>query len=162
MVDAMNKKPTPKYVWQMLFFGALILSWSGLGCSRSEPPAVIDHGPVVHVITDAEFNQQVLASPVPVLVDFWASWCPPCRMMNPILAEIATEQAETLRIVKVNTDDARALAERFNIRALPTLLLYRNGQAVAMQEGAMYKDALLQWIETQLATADVTTSTPAP
>jgi thioredoxin 1 len=153
--------------WSALCLGAVTLSLTSAGCSRSEPDAVTsaqtkDDGPIIHVTTDADFNQQVLESPVPVLVDFWASWCPPCRMMEPILAEIAVEQAETLRVVKVNSDDARALAERFNIRALPTLLLFRNGQAVGMQEGAMRKASLQEWIRTQLATPDTMKSSPAP
>lgn len=163
----MNNISFPAHGRHAFVLSVLLVSVCVAGCKRSEPEVVQSSvaeqdGPIVHVITDADFNQQVMASPLPVLVDFWASWCPPCRMMNPILKEIAAEQAETLRVVKVNSDDARALAERFNIRALPTLLLFRNGQAVAMQEGAMQKDSLLQWIETQLATADAAKPASAP
>ncbi len=105
---------------------------------------------ILHALSNEDFNQMVLASPVPVLVDFWAVWCPPCRMMEPSLDAIAREKEGELRVVKVNVDDAQALAQRFKIRALPTLMLVREGRAVAMSEGAMRQSGLEEWIGEQL------------
>ena len=144
---------------------ALLAAISLIGCSQREESATSSDaeasvGPMMHAVTSEEFNEMVLASPVPVLVDFWAPWCPPCRKMTPILKEMAVVMDGTLRIVKVNTDDAPALAERFHIRALPTLLLVRNGKTVAMQEGAMNKAPLQEWIQQQLGIAGASTNAP--
>ena len=81
----------------------------------------------IHVSEDS-FDIAVLKSPVPVLVDFWATWCGPCKMISPILDEIAKEQAGKVRIAKIDVDQNPALASRFNIRGIPTMLLFQNGE----------------------------------
>ena len=79
-------------------------------------------------LTDANFDETVQNSDVPVLVDFWAPWCGPCRMMTPIIEQIATEYAEKAKICKVNTDESRNTAVKFGINAIPTLILFKGGQ----------------------------------
>ena len=79
-------------------------------------------------LTDENFPQEVLKSPVPVLVDFWAEWCGPCKMVAPILDELATEYDDRVKIAKVNIDEYQGLATQYGIRAIPTLLIFKDGQ----------------------------------
>ena len=83
-----------------------------------------DHGAEVIIASEAQFAEQVEGSKGVVLVDFWATWCPPCKIMNPILAELATAYAGKMTVAKVDVDDNRALAERFKIQSIPTLVLF--------------------------------------
>ena len=78
--------------------------------------------------TETNFNEQVLRSPQPVLVDFWAEWCGPCKMIAPLLDEIAREKAGSVKVAKVNVDQNQSLSSKYNIRAIPSLLLFKNGQ----------------------------------
>ena len=80
------------------------------------------------ILTDENFPQEVLKSPVPVLVDFWAEWCGPCKMVAPILDELATEYDDRVKIAKVNIDEYQGLATQYGIRAIPTLLIFKDGQ----------------------------------
>lgn len=105
---------------------------------------------LVHV-TDRNFEAEVLKSNIPVLVDFWAEWCGPCRMIAPILEEIATDLKGKLKVVKVNVDESQELAGQFNIMSIPTLLVFKKGEPVEQMVGAMSKDQLLAKIEPQLA-----------
>ena len=104
---------------------------------------------VLH-INDADFETTVVQSDIPVLVDFWAPWCGPCKMIAPILDEIATEFAGKAKIVKINVDDNQLVAGQFGVRSIPTLLLFKNGQLVATQVGALPKNQLAAFINQHL------------
>lgn len=101
-------------------------------------------------VTDATFEQEVLNSDVPVLLDFWAPWCGPCRMIAPILDELADEFAGKAKVVKVNVDDNPETAAKFGIRSIPTLLVFKNGEVVATQVGGVPKSQLASLIEQAL------------
>ncbi len=95
-------------------------------------------------LTDANFSQEVLNSDVPVLVDFWAPWCGPCRLITPVLEELSTEYAGKLKIGKVNVDENPIIAGSYGIMSIPTLILFRGGSPVGKVVGAMPKDVLKQ------------------
>jgi thioredoxin 1 len=95
-----------------------------------------------HEFTDANFDAEVLKSDKPVLVDFWAPWCGPCRMVAPIVAEISKEYDGKLKVGKVNTDDNQGVAARYGIMSIPTLMIFKNGSEVARIIGAQPKQAL--------------------
>ncbi|MDT7727436.1 MAG: thioredoxin 1 [Actinomycetota bacterium] len=100
----------------------------------------------VTAVTDATFDQEVLQHGKPVLVDFWATWCPPCRMIAPVLAEIAVERADSLAIRKLNTDENAETMRAYQVMSLPTLLLFRDGEPVKAFVGTRPKaeiDAVL-------------------
>ncbi|MCX2727301.1 thioredoxin [Thermomicrobium sp. 4228-Ro] len=101
-------------------------------------------------VSDETFEQEVVRSPVPVLVDFWAPWCGPCRMIAPILEEIAEEKTGKLKVAKVNVDENMQVAMQHGISSIPTLILYKNGKPVERMIGAMPKQRLLQQIEKHL------------
>ena len=104
---------------------------------------------VLH-ITDADFETAVVQSDIPVLVDFWAPWCGPCKMIAPILDEIAPEFSGKAKIVKINVDDNQLVAGQFGVRSIPTLLLFKNGQLAATQVGALPKNQLAAFINQHL------------
>src|SRR5919199_1138050 len=101
-------------------------------------------------VTDTNFQAEVLESETPVLVDFWAPWCGPCRVVAPILEEIAA-QREDLRIVKLNVDDNQETASRYGILAIPTMVLFRNGQEAKRIQGALPRKRLEAELEPALA-----------
>jgi thioredoxin 1 len=101
-------------------------------------------------VTDASFAQEVLASAQPVLVEFWATWCGPCRMLAPVLAELAAEHADQLRVVKLDIDVNPVTVRDLRILGAPTMILFRDGQAVASVVGARSKSAVWQAFEQYL------------
>jgi thioredoxin 1 len=102
-------------------------------------------------VTDNNFQAEVLESEVPVLVDFWAPWCGPCRMVAPVVEEIAQERGDQLKVVKLNIDDNQQTAINFNVMSIPTLILFRNGQPAKTVIGAYPKRKLEAELEPALA-----------
>ncbi len=97
-------------------------------------------------ITDAQFEKEVLQSETPVVVDFWAEWCGPCRQIAPALEEIAQEMSGKVKIVKMNVDENPMTPTTYRIQAIPTLILFKNGEVVDRQMGALPKTRLSSWI----------------
>ena len=102
-------------------------------------------------VSDATFEAEVLQSSQPVLVDYWAEWCGPCKMIAPILDEVATGYAGKLQIAKKNVDENRDIPAKFGIRGIPTLMLFKDGQLAATKVGALSKSQLTAFIDQQLA-----------
>jgi len=100
-----------------------------------------------HAVTDATFATEVLGSDTPVVVDFWAEWCGPCKMIGPSLEEIAKELGPRAKIVKVNIDENPGAPSQFGVRSIPTLMVFKGGKLAAQQVGAAPKNALKSWIE---------------
>ena len=98
-------------------------------------------------VTDASFERDVLKSDTPVVVDFWAEWCGPCKMIGPALEEIAAELNGRVKIAKVNIDENPNAPSRYGVRGIPTLLVFKNGEVVSNKVGAAPKSALRNWIE---------------
>ena len=107
---------------------------------------------VLHV-GDADFDTAVLGSGEPVLVDFWAEWCGPCKMIAPVLDDLADTYGGKLKVAKVNVDENRALAVKYHVRSIPMLLLFKDGQVQATQIGAVGKGQLVQMIDKNLGGA---------
>ena len=96
---------------------------------------------------DSDFTADVLQSDKPVLVDFWAEWCGPCKAIGPVLEEISGEKQEALSIVKLNIDENPLTPQKYNVRGIPTLLIFKNGEVIAEKMGALPKSQLESWIE---------------
>ncbi|MGB3640960.1 MAG: thioredoxin [Rivularia sp. (in: cyanobacteria)] len=101
-------------------------------------------------VTDSSFKQEVLDSEVPVLVDFWAPWCGPCRMVAPVVDEISLQYEGQIKVVKVNTDENPNVASQYGIRSIPTLMIFKGGQKVDMVVGAVPKTTLANTLEKYL------------
>ena len=101
-------------------------------------------------VTDASFEAEVTQSDIPVVVDFWAEWCGPCKQIGTALEELATQYAGRVKIVKINVDDNPASPAAVGVRGIPALFLYKNGQIVSNKVGAAPKAALASWIESAL------------
>ena len=105
------------------------------------------------VVSDQNFESEVIKSETPVLVDFWATWCGPCRMVAPVLEEIGTEQGEKIKIAKLDVDANPITAGRFGVRSIPTMILFKNGREAQRVVGYMPKEKLLQQIQPHITAA---------
>jgi thioredoxin 1 len=101
-------------------------------------------------INDSDFDDQVLKSEIPVLVDFWAEWCGPCKMIAPILEEIAIEYAGKITVAKVNIDNNPVTPQRYGVRGIPTLIMFKDGEVHATKVGALAKSQLAAFIDANL------------
>ena len=101
-------------------------------------------------VTDASFEDEVVKSAVPALVDYWAEWCGPCKMIAPVLEEMATEYGDRLKICKLNIDQNASTPPKYNIRGIPTLMLFKNGNVEATKVGALSKTQLKEFVDTFL------------
>ena len=102
-------------------------------------------------VTDASFEADVLNSDEPVVVDFWAEWCGPCKMIDPVLDEIAETYKGKLTVAKLNVDDNQSVPAKYGIRGIPTLMLFKDGQQASVQVGAAPKSKLVAWINSNLS-----------
>ncbi|MCZ2721799.1 thioredoxin TrxA [Marinomonas sp. 15G1-11] len=101
-------------------------------------------------ITDAQFSEEVLNSDVPVLVDFWAPWCGPCKMIAPVLEDVAEDYSDRLKVVKLNVDENQETAPKYNVRGIPTLLIVKGGEVIATKVGAVSKSQLVEFVESAI------------
>ena len=98
-------------------------------------------------VTDNNFETEVLKASGPVLVDFWAEWCGPCRSLTPSIDALAVEKSSVIKVVKVNVDESPDASSKFGVRSIPALMIFKNGQVVAQTAGALPKSELFKWVE---------------
>ena len=101
-------------------------------------------------VPDAEFQKEVLESDKPVIVDFWAEWCGPCKALMPLVEELATEMGDKVKIVKVNIDENPEAPTKYGVRGIPTLMVFKNGEVTNTQVGGLSKSQLTEWAEKQI------------
>jgi len=121
---------------------------SAAKCGKCHKPLFSGHPAAATIAT---FSKQIQANDIPVVVDFWASWCGPCKMMAPIFEKAAAEFEPNMRFLKVDTDAEQGLGQRYNIRSIPNLMVFYQGKAVAQRAGAAPKAELKRWLETAVA-----------
>ncbi|MBI1327554.1 MAG: thioredoxin [Alphaproteobacteria bacterium] len=101
-------------------------------------------------VSDANFENEVLKSDEPVVVDFWAEWCGPCKMMSPLVDELAAEVAGKAKVVKVNIDESPNAPTKYGVRGIPTFMVFKGGQVAATKVGSMSKSQLVEWVNTSV------------
>lgn len=142
----MNIRPSERAAL-VLSCASLLLALGGTGCGESTTSSAGDHPTNVVIITEANFQSEVMASTKPVLVDFWAPWCGPCRKVGPIVNELATDFDGRAKVAKVNVDEVPSLAQKFGVQAIPTLLIFQGGRVVDQVMGALPKAELAAKLE---------------
>lgn len=108
---------------------------------------------MAHETSDATFEKDVLNSALPVLVDFWAEWCGPCRLIGPIIDSLAEDMAGKLKVVKLNIDNNPEVPQRLGVRSIPTLMIFTGGKPIATKIGSVPKSSLYEWVESVIAPA---------
>lgn len=101
-------------------------------------------------INDSIFEEEVTNSTKPVLVDFWAQWCGPCRMLTPVIDQLAEEMQDQIKIVKMNIDTSPNTPSSLGVRSIPTMMIFKNGQSIATKVGALPKNSIKEWIESSI------------
>ena len=105
---------------------------------------------MTHIVTDDSFEKEVLQSDSLVLVDFWAEWCGPCRMLTPVLEELSKEMSDVVKICKMDVEQNPIVSSEMAIRSIPTLILFKNGKQLSTKSGALPKSSLVDWINSQI------------
>ena len=142
-----------------LTLGLLVAAVVGSGCGKSSDRPEANATNVV-ILSEANFQNEVIAAPQPVLVDFWAPWCGPCRTIGPIVNELAKDFDGRAKVAKVNVDDAPALAQRFGIQGIPTLLIFRDGRVVDQVTGVVPKRELTAKLDKVIAESGKSSAAP--
>ena len=109
-------------------------------------------------VSDASFQNDVLNSKLPVVVDFWAEWCGPCKMIAPALEELSNEMSARVTVVKINIDENPSVPQKYGVRGIPTLMIFSQGQVAATKVGALPKSKIKEWIESSIPPASVATA----
>tara|TARA_B100000686_G_scaffold237331_1_gene245352 strand:+ start:438 stop:758 length:321 start_codon:yes stop_codon:yes gene_type:complete len=104
----------------------------------------------IQSIKEDSFEKEVVNSELPVLIDFWAEWCGPCKEMNPILEEVSSEMEEKIKVLKINIDENPNIPNKYGVQSIPTLIIFKKGEAIATKVGASIKSDLITWIDSTI------------